>query len=74
MPGMPQKSFDDAELRAAMADYLKAAGALDETSQVGAEARQLLDLAEAKAVAGMALRKQLEGLGWSAPVAQRTST
>ncbi len=71
---MPQKSFDDAELRAAMSGYLTAAAALEATSQVGGEARQLLDLAEAKAIAAMGLRKRLEDLGWTAPAGQRTTT
>ena len=70
---MAQASFDDQEIRTAMAAYLKAATALDEASQVGGEARELLDLAEAKAVAGLALRKRLESLGWTAPAVQRTT-
>ncbi|MEX2289306.1 MAG: hypothetical protein WD794_03150 [Mycobacteriales bacterium] len=71
---MPQKSFDDVPLRRAMTGYLEAAEAFDQASQVGAEARTLLDLAEAKAVAGMQLRKRLVELGWSEPEAQRTTT
>lgn len=67
-------SFDDAELRSAMSVYLKAASALDEASQVGDEARALLDLAEAKSVAGLELRKRLVALGWTAPAGQRTTT
>lgn len=67
-------SFDHAELRAAMQAYLTAAEALDEASQVGDEARALLDLAEAKSVAGLELRKRLVALGWTAPAAQRTTT
>ena len=71
---MPQISFDDPELRAAMAAYLSAAEALDEASGVGDEARQLLDLAESKSVAALALRKRLLALGWVAPAGQRTTT
>lgn len=71
---MPQSPFDDHELRAAMAAYLQAADALDEASGVGHEARQLLDLAEAKSMAGLALRKRLVALGWTAPAGQRTTT
>ena len=71
---MPQTSFDNPELRSAMSAYLKAAQALDEASQVGDEPRALLDLAEAKSVAGLALRKRLVSLGWTAPVGQRTTT
>ena len=70
---MPQMSFDDPELRAAMTAYLDLATALDEAAQVG-DARQLLDLAEAKSVAAMSLRKRLEAQGWTAPAAQRTTT
>ena len=71
---MPQTSFDDRTLRAAMAAYLKAADALDAASELGGEPRDLLELAETKAMAGMALRKRLADLGWNAPTAQRTST
>jgi hypothetical protein len=56
-----------------MAAYLDAAGQLDETSSVGGEARSLLDLAEAKTLAAMQLRKRLEDLGWTAPAAQRSN-
>jgi hypothetical protein len=70
---VPQQSFDDAALRAAMAAYLTAAHALDEAADVGGEPRTLLDLAEAKSVAGLELRKRLVALGWTAPAAQRTT-
>lgn len=60
-------SFDDPALRAAMARFLEVAAQFDETGAVGAEARQLLDLAEAKTLAGLALRKRLSELGWCAP-------
>ena len=69
---MTSQEFDDAGLRAAMQDYLEAARRLDDTSTVGGEARSLLDLAEAKTLAGMRLRKRLTELGWSAPVAERS--
>ena len=69
---MPQSSFEDDALRRAMARYLAACDALDDAD--GAASRDLLDLAEAKAVAGMALRKRLLDLGWTAPSAQRTTT
>ena len=71
---MPQKSFDEADLRAAMTAYLDLSTALDEASAVGGEPRTLLDLAEAKSMAAMALRKQLEAQGWTAPAGQRTTT
>lgn len=70
---MAQKSFDDPDLRACMAQYLAAATALDEATDIGAEPRALLDLAEAKAMAGMALRRRLGELGWSVSEPQRTS-
>jgi hypothetical protein len=65
--------LDDPQLRTAMAAFLDAARQLDETSDVGAEARDLLDLAEAKTLAAMQLRKRLTELGWSAPAAHRTN-
>lgn len=71
---MSQESFDDADLRAAMTSFLDLATALEEASQVGDEARTLLDLAEAKSVAVMALRRRLQALGWTAPTGQRTAT
>lgn len=71
---MPHATFDDHELRAAMAAYLQAADALDEASGTGDEARQLLELAETKSMAGLALRKRLVALGWTAPAGQRTTT
>ena len=71
---MPQSTFDDPELRRAMAAYLAAAQALDEASSVGGQPRELLDLAEAKSMAGLGLRQRLVALGWSAPAGQRTTT
>jgi hypothetical protein len=72
---MTAQVFDDPALRAAMAAYLEAARRLDEVSSVGDEARNLLDLAEAKTLAAMQLRKRLTELGWTAPqVAERAST
>lgn len=64
----------DADLRAAMSAYVTAADALDAAAEVGGDARALLDLAEAKAVAGLALRKQLVEQGWTAPAGQRSTT
>ena len=71
---MTQAAFDDPEVRAAMTAYLQAAQLLDEAAQVGSPARALLDLAETKSVAGLALRRRLLDLGWTAPTAQRTTT
>jgi hypothetical protein len=71
---MTAQGFDDAALRAAMTAYLDAAQRLDESSSVGDEARNLLDLAEAKTLAGMRLRKRLTELGWHAPVAERSAS
>ena len=68
MSGMPMPSFDEPALRSAMKAYLDVADRLDELSAVGGEPRQLLDLAETKAIAGMALRKRLAEAGWTAPV------
>lgn len=70
---MTALGFDDAALQAAMTAYLDTARRLDETSSVGGEARNLLDLAEAKTLAGMRLRKRLTELGWAAPVVERAS-
>jgi hypothetical protein len=71
---MTAQVFDDAALRAAMTAYLDVARKLDETSSVGDEARNLLDLAETKTLAGMQLRKRLTELGWAAPqAAERAS-
>ncbi|MCU1591542.1 MAG: hypothetical protein JWP11_2798 [Frankiales bacterium] len=70
---MTGPGFDDAGLRAAMTAYVDAARRLDETSSIGDEARNILDLAEAKTLAAMQLRKRLMELGWSAPVAERSS-
>jgi hypothetical protein len=70
---MTAQAFDDEGLRGAMAAFLDAARRLDETSSVGGEARNLLDLAEAKTMAAMQLRKRLVELGWSAPAVERSS-
>ena len=64
---MPSRTFDDPRLRAAMQSFLWAAQRLDDASTDGQGARELLDLAEAKSVAGMELRKRLVELGWQAP-------
>lgn len=71
---MPQKMFDDAEVRAAMRRYLDAADRLDELATLGGEARDLLDLAERKAMAGMTLRQCLQAHGWTAPARQGEPT
>jgi hypothetical protein len=72
---MTSHVFDDAQLRSAMAAFLDAARRLDETSSVGDEARNLLDLAEAKTLAAMQLRKRLTELGWAAPqTSERAAT
>jgi hypothetical protein len=67
-------NLDDPVLRTAMASFVRAAAALDDLGDGGAEVRDLMDLAETKAVAGLALRKRLTELGWSAPVDQRSAT
>jgi len=65
---MSAHDFDDPALRSAMREYVAAAELLDSTSSTGAEPRQLLDLAEAKTLASMRLRRRLTDVGWSAPV------
>jgi hypothetical protein len=64
---MGQASFDDIGVRAAMRGYLDAAAALDDVTALGGQARDLLDLAERKSLAGLLLRKALEKQGWQAP-------
>ena len=68
------QGFDDTTVRAAMRDYLALADRLATASAHGEAARDLVDLAELKAVAGMVLHKRLIELGWQAPVAQRVTT
>lgn len=71
---MSQNAFDDAGVRSAMRGYLDAAGRLDEVATLGGEPRDLLDLAESKALAGMLLRKALEKQGWTAPARSPETT
>ena len=73
MTGMPLPSFDDPALRSAMATYLDVAGRLDAVASVGGQPRELVDLAESKAMAGIALRKRLTDAGWTAPVGHRVT-
>jgi hypothetical protein len=68
---MPQKVFDDPAVRDAMRSYLRAAERLDEAAGLGGEPRDLLDLAESKAMAGLMLRKALERHGWTGPSRER---
>lgn len=70
---MAQRVFDDDRVRAAMRSFLDAADAMDEMSRVGGEARNLLDIAESKAMAAMTLRKELEQAGWTAPAKDSAS-
>jgi len=55
-----------------MAAFVSAAAKLDDASAAGAEARQLLNLAEAKTLAALQLRRELTRAGWSAPAAQES--
>jgi hypothetical protein len=71
---VPQRSFDDVGVRAAMRGYLDAAARLDDASALGGEPRDLLDLAERKALAGLLLRKALEKQGWQAPARETAGT
>jgi hypothetical protein len=70
---MSAQGLDDPAVRTAMAAFLSAAARLDEASATGGEPRHLLDLAEAKTLAGLQLRRELTAAGWSAP-ARETST
>jgi hypothetical protein len=63
------QAYDDTSLRAAMREYLLLADRLDAASRDGEPPRELVDLADAKAVAGMLLRKRLADLGWTVPAA-----
>ena len=67
---MSASGLDDQDVRTAMAAFVSAATKLDEASAAGAEARQLLNLAEAKTLAALQLRRELTNAGWSAPAAQ----
>lgn len=65
---MSAHGLDDTAVRTAMAAFLSAAGKLDEAASGGGEARQLLDLAEAKTLACLQLRRELTAAGWCAPI------
>jgi hypothetical protein len=67
---MTSSSFEDTALLAAMRAFVAATDALDQAQ----EASQVIELSEAKSMAGMAVRKRLSELGWQSPVRQRTST
>lgn len=68
MPSM--RSFDDAALLSAMRDYVSLSDRLAVAASDGQPARELVDLAEAKALAGLVLHKRLADGGWSAPTGQ----
>jgi hypothetical protein len=65
--------LDDPTLRSAMRTYLDAAAALEDAAAIR-QPRELVDLAEAKALAGLLLRKRLGDLGFTLPSGQRSST
>lgn len=66
MSAMPSPSFDDPALLAAVRAFARAADALDAArSDV-----DLLNASEAKAVAGLNLRKRLVEAGWQPPLRQ----
>ena len=67
---MSAQGLDDAAVRTAMAAFLSAARKLDDASSGGAEPRHLLDLAEAKTLAALQLRRELTAVGWAAPMSQ----
>ncbi len=66
---MPE--LDDDALRAAMRAYLQAAERLDDAMNRGGSpdgsARGVLDLADAKTLAALAVRRRLQQLGWTPP-------
>ena len=66
LSGMSSRDLDDPELVAALRGYLAAADRLVEISTTGT-ARDLVDEAEAKSVAGMRLKRALVRVGWTAP-------
>lgn len=61
--------LDDARVRQAMRAYLAACDELDEASRSSEEgaSRELIERADAKTLAEMILRSQLQRLGWLAP-------
>jgi hypothetical protein len=63
--------FDTPRLRGAMRAFLRAADALDEAASTAsassAASREVIDKADAKTLAEMQLRKQLEDAGWVSP-------
>ena len=67
---MSAQGLDDQDVRTAMAAFLTAAAKLDDAAGSGAEPRQLLNLAEAKTLAALQLRRELTAVGWAAPSAQ----
>jgi hypothetical protein len=69
MSDMAVHSFDDPDLQAAMVAFLDAGDAIDSA----VDDADLLRLADAKRVAGLALRQRLLALGWTAPVGQRST-
>lgn len=70
MSDMTAGSFEDPALLAAMRAFVAATDALDRAD----EASQVIQLSEAKSMAGMAVRKRLTELGWSSPARQRATT
>lgn len=61
--------FDDARLREAMRAFLDASDALDAAANDSAadQFHLVIDSADSKALAAMALRRRLEDAGWTAP-------
>ena len=53
-----------------MTAFVSAANKLDQAAASGADPRQLLNLAEAKTLAALQLRRELTNVGWSEPAAQ----
>lgn len=66
---MASHAFDDPALEAAMRAFVAADAAL----AAAADEAEVLRLSDAKALAGLQLRKRLVELGWTAPVRQRST-
>ena len=59
--------FDDNALLGALEGYLATVQALEQAAASGSAERDLLELGQAKSLAGLVLHKRLTDLGWSPP-------
>jgi len=73
LSAMSVRDFDDPALLAALRGYL---AALDRLAQISdtASARDFVDEAEAKSIAGMRLKRELVSRGWTAPAPVRAQS